>query len=479
MRCVSLERSETALLTPHANEGIDQTQGTTPSTPYSLLPTPSLLLLLLTLLVCAPSLRAQTPTVLKLTLHDTIQPVTAGYIERGLTDAADQHADAVLISLGTPGGLLSSTRSIVSAIEHSSVPVVIYISPAGSRAGSAGFFLLEAADIAAMAPGTNAGAAHPIVEGDPTGHAIDSTLKQKIENDTAAFLRSYVTRRNRNSAAAEDAVRNSKSYSDTEALNLHLIDIVAPDDRALLDSLDGKVIHRLDGSAVTLHLKGARIVTVPPSVRERLLTHLANPDFAVLLLVLGALLIYLEFNVPGTIVPGALGTLLLLLGAFGLDLLPIRHTAVALILIALVLILLEVKFPSHGVLGFTGVACLVFGLFTLVNGPIAELRVHPATALATGLSFGAITFFLAWIAFQARRNKILTGPDAMLGNLAVAITPLAPTGEVEVRGELWRATLADPLASVPAGASVIVRRFEQADALLLIVDPATAVPDKM
>jgi membrane-bound serine protease (ClpP class) len=191
------------------------------------------------------------------------------------------------------------------------------------------------------------------------------------------------------------------------------------------------------------------------------------------LVVVGALLIYLEFNVPGTIIPGALGTVLLLLGAFGLDLLPIRHTAVALILIALVLIVLEVKFPSHGVLGFTGVSCLVFGLFTLVNGPIAELRVHPATALAAGLSFGAITLFLAWIALKARRNKILTGPDAMLGNLAVAITALAPSGEVEIRGELWHATLEDPLASLPAGATVLVRRFEQADALLLIVEPST------
>jgi membrane-bound serine protease (ClpP class) len=440
------------------------------STPYSRLPIPSLLLLLLFFI--APLLRAQTPTVLKLTLHDTIQPVTAGYLERGLTAAADQHAAAVLISLGTPGGLLSSTRAIVTDFEHSPVPVIVYISPAGSRAGSAGFFLLEAADIAAMAPGTNAGASHPIVE----GGAPDPVLKEKIENDTAAFLRSYVTRRNRNPVAAEDAVRNSKSYSDAEALDLKLIDTIAPDDRTLLDSLDGKTIHRLDGSALTLHLKNARILAAPPSLRERLLTHLASPDLAVLLMVLGALLIYLEFNVPGTIVPGALGTLLLLLGAFGLDLLPIRHTAVALLLAALVLMLLEAKFSSHGVLGFTGVCCLVFGLATLVDGPIAELRVHPATALAAGIGFGSITFFLAWIALKARRNKVLTGPDAMLGHAAIAVTPLTPAGEIEIRGELWQATLRDPLATLPAGAAVIVRHFEQQDALRLIVDPATNEP---
>jgi membrane-bound serine protease (ClpP class) len=450
---------------------------TSPSTPCSLFPAPCLLGLLL-LLLLAPLLRAQTPTVLKLTLHDTIQPVTAGYLERGLAAAAEQHDAAVLISLGTPGGLLSSTRSIVTAIEHSPVPVIVYISPAGSRAGSAGFFLLEAADIAAMAPGTNAGASHPIVEGGPA----DPTLKEKIENDTAAFLRSYVTRRNRNPAAAEDAVRNSKSYSDSEALDLKLIDTIAADDHGLLASLDGKTIHRLDGSALTLHLtlngQPARIVGFPPSLRERLLTHLASPDLAVLLLVLGALLIYLEFNVPGTIVPGALGTLLLLLGAFGLDLLPIRHTAVALLVAALVLMLLEAKFSSHGVLGFTGVCCLVFGLATLVDGPIAELRVHPATALAAGIGFGSITFFLAWIALKARRNKVLTGPDAMLGHAAIAITALAPAGEIEVRGELWHATLRDPLASLPAGAAVIVRHFEQQDALRLIVEPAKPEPAK-
>ncbi len=450
MRCVGIERGSTAL-------------------------PPRILLLLFfsLLLLCAPTLRAQTRTVLKLTLHDTIQPITAGYLERGLTAAADQHADAVLISLGTPGGLLSSTRSIVTAIEHSPVPVLVYISPAGSRAGSAGFFLLEAADVAAMAPGTNAGASHPIVEGDTSGHALDPILKQKIENDTTAFLRSYVTRRNRNPDAAQDAVLNSKSYSDTEALNLHLIDTIAPDDRALLDSLDGKTIHRLDGTTVTLHLKDARVLPFPPSLRERLLTHLTDPNLAVLLLVLGALLIYLEFNVPGTIVPGALGTLLLLLGAFGLDLLPVRHTAVALILAAILLMVLEAKFASHGVLAFTGLCCLVLGLATLINGPIAELRVHTSTALAAGIGFGAITFFLAWIALKARRNKILTGPDAMLGQIALAITPLAPFGEVEIRGELWRATLEDPQASLPTGATVIVRRFERTDALLLIVEPTT------
>jgi len=419
---------------------------------------------ILTLLLAIFTLPARAQTVLKLTIHDTIQPVTAQYIARGLADAESQHAAAVLLTLGTPGGLLSSTRDIVSAIEASTVPVIVYISPSGSRAGSAGFFLLESADIAAMAPGTNAGAAHPVTP----GQTLDPVMKAKLENDTAAFLRSFTARRGRNVAAAEDAVRNSKSYSDTEALDLHLIDLIAPDDAALLHQLDGRSLKRFDGSALTLHLANATIVTDAPSTRERLLTRLANPDLAVLLLVAGALLIYLEFNVPGTIVPGALGTLLLLLGAFGLNLLPVRHTAVALLLAAVVLIVLEAKFTSHGVLAAAGIGCLVFGLATLVDAPIAELRVHLSTAIACGVGFGAVSFFLASIALRARRNKVLTGSAAMLRQIATVITPLAPTGQVEVRGELWQARLADPAATLPAGAHA---RVDAIDGLTLLVHP--------
>ncbi|NYF81331.1 NfeD family protein [Granulicella arctica] len=426
-----------------------------------------LLMLLPLLLALAPAaLRAQSkpvPVVLKLTLHDTIQPITADYLTRGLHDAADIHASAVLLSLGTPGGLLESTRTIVAAIEQSPVPVIVYISPPGSRAGSAGFFLLEAADIAAMAPGTNAGAAHPIVE----GTKLDPIMKEKLENDTAAFLRSYVTRRGRNTQAAEDAVRNSKSYSDTEALQLKLIDLTAPDDASLLAALDGREIHRFDGSAITLHLTGAKIVTFAPSTRERLLSSLTNPDFAVLLLVLGGLLIYLEFNVPGTVVPGALGTLLVLLGFFGLNLLPVRHTAIVLLVAAVIMMALETKFASHGILALAGTLSLVFGLATLVDGPIAELRVHLGTAIGAGVGFGAISFGLAWIALRARRNKTLLGPQAMIGAQAVARTPLSPAGQIEIRGELWQATLLQAALSLPAGSPV---RVLAVDGLLLIVE---------
>ncbi|GGG82477.1 NfeD family protein [Edaphobacter dinghuensis] len=403
------------------------------------------------------------PVVVKLIIHDTVQPITADYLQRGLDEAARIHAKAVIVSLGTPGGLLDSTRVMVESIEKSSVPVIVYISPTGSRAGSAGFFLLEAADIAAMAPGTNAGASHPVTE----GREPDAILKQKIENDAAAFLRSYVSRRGRNVQAAEDAVRNSKSYSDEEALNLKLIDLVSNNDQSLLSSLDGRTITRFDGSSDTLHLQNATIIEIAPSLRERLLTRLTDPNLAVLLLVLGGLLIYLEFNVPGTIIPGSIGTLLVLLSLFGLNLLPIRHTAVLLLIAAVVLMVLETKFASHGMLALSGTICLVFGLATLVNSSVPELQVHTGTALGAGIGFGAISFGLAWIALRARRGKVLTGPQAMLGAIAVARTPLTPNGQVEIRGEIWQASLRDH-ATLPAGASVLVRSI---DGLTLIVEP--------
>jgi membrane-bound serine protease (ClpP class) len=405
---------------------------------------------------------AQSPLVVKLTIHDTIQPITAEYLKRGLDDAASRHAAAVLVSMGTPGGLLDSTREMVADIEASPVPVILFIEPSGSRAGSAGFFLLESADVAAMAPGTEAGAAHPIIE----GTTMDPVLKEKIENDAAAFLRSYVTVRGRDAKDAEDAVRNSKSFSEAESLKLNLIDAVAPDDASLLAQLDGRTIKRFNGATQTLHLAHADIEPLPPSLRERLLTRLTSPDLDVLMLLCGGLLIYLEFNVPGTIVPGALGTLMVLLAIFGLNLLPVQHTAILLLFAALALMVLEAKFASHGVLGIAGVLCLVFGLATLVNGPTPEMRVHFGVAAGAGIGFGIVTFGLAWIAFKARQAKRLTGPDALLGQPAIAITPLYPTGhslpgypaigQVEVRGEIWQATLPPNTDPIPARTPVTV-----------------------
>ena len=395
------------------------------------------------------------PVVTVIHLDGTIQPVSASYLERGIHEANEAHAAAVLILMNTPGGLLDSMRDMVHSILASPAPVIVFVDPAGSRAGSAGFFLLEAADIAAMAPGTNAGAAHPVIE----GRTLDPIMKQKLENDATAFLRSFVSLRKRNLPAAQDAVLNSKSYSEAEAMQLGLLTLVAPDVPALLHSLDGQTVTRIDGKKAVLHLANARLLQAEPSPRERVLGVLTDPNLALLLLVAGVLLIYFEFNAPGTIIPGALGTLLVLTALFALNLLPLRYTAVMLLVAALGLMLLEIKVPSHGILAFAGIACLITGLLTLVAGPIPEMQVRVATAVGVGTGFGLITAFLVRIALRARRNKVLTGSAAMVGAVAIAQQPLAsqgspvPRGQVLVRGELWLAESADPL---PAGARVKV-----------------------
>jgi membrane-bound serine protease (ClpP class) len=399
-------------------------------------------LLSVLMLACCWTLagQAQQPRVIVIHLDDTIQPISADYMARGLNAAAAQHANAVLIEINTPGGLLDSMRQMVSKVIASPVPVIVYVAPSGSRAGSAGFFLLEAADIAAMAPGSNAGAAHPVV----MGAKLDDTMKQKLENDTAAFLRSYVARRGRNVQAAEDAVRSSKSYSDQEALQLKLIDLVAPDDASLLNDIDGRTITRFDGSKIVLHTRAAELVAVDPTLREEILDRLTDPNLAVLVLMVGGLLIYVEFNTPGTIIPGTLGTILVLLALFGLNLLPVRYTSVMLLVAAFALLILEAHFASHGVLAAAGILCLVIGALTLVDGPIPEMRVHLATALSAGLAFGLITVFLLRLALRARRSKVRMGGDAMIGQIAVVTQPLAPSGQVMVNGELWQAESATP-----------------------------------
>jgi membrane-bound serine protease (ClpP class) len=413
---------------------------------------------------------APQPFVDKLVLADTIQPVTAGELKQALAKANADGAQALLIELDTPGGLLDSTREMAGAILSSRVPVILYVSPEGARAGSAGFFLLESADIAAMAPGTNAGAAHPVIE---LGPQPDATMSQKIENDAEAFLRSYVTRRGRNAAAAEEAVHSSHSYTAQEALDQHLIDVVANNDWELLHQLEGREITRLDGGKLTLHLGNARVDYVRPTLRDELLDWLVNPNVALLFLVCGALLIYLEFNMPGTIVPGALGTLMVLLAVFALNLLPIRFTAALLLVAALALLLLEAKFGGHGVLAVAGIVCLTFGTLTLVAAPVPEMAISPWAALAVSAGFGGITVFLVRLAIRARRRKARVGPDALVGSLASAMEAVnlpgcAPEGHVLVEGEIWQAVASKP---IPAGAAVRVVGHEE---YLLHVEPVEA-----
>ena len=404
---------------------------------------------------------AQTPIVDKLLLKDTIQPVTADELTRAIAHASADGASALLIEMDTPGGLVESMRAMVASILASKVPIIIYVGPSGARAGSAGFFILESADIAAMAPGTEAGAAHVVFEmGKP-----DATEAQKVENDAEAFIRDYATRRGRNADAATAAVQNSHSYTSDEALNQHLIDVVAASDAQLLTALDGRQITRWDGSKLTLHLAGARIQDLRSSFRDQLLGWLVDPNIALLFLVGGALLIYLEFNTPGTIVPGALGTLMVMLAIFALDLLPIRYTAVMLLIAALILLVLEAKFGGHGALAIAGIVCLTYGMLTLVAAPVPEMGISPVVAIAISAAFGLITVFLVRLATRARKRKSRLGVDALVGSHATAMEPLSPQGHVLVEGEIWEALSSAP---APAGTPLRVTGHDQ---MILRVEP--------
>jgi membrane-bound serine protease (ClpP class) len=421
--------------------------------------------------------QAQQPLVDKLVLSSTIQPVSAGQLDRAIAQANSDGAQALLVEMDTPGGLLDSMRAMVGAILNSRVPVIVYVAPAGARAGSAGFYLLESADVAAMAPGTNAGAAHVVSE---LGK-MDDTEMQKIENDAEALLRSYVKTRNRNVEAAAAAAASSHSYTAEEALDQHLIDLTASSDAQLLQALDGRAITRNNGEKLVLHLAGARIQTLQPTLREDLLSWLVNPNIALLMLVGGALLIYLEFNAPGTIVPGALGTLLVLLAIFGLNLLPIRYTSVLLLAAALTLLLLEAKFGGHGALAIAGIVCLTFGMLTLVAAPVPEMEISPGVAIGVSAGFGVITVFLVRLAVRARHLKTRLGAAALVGSRATALEPLgpeghAPSGHVLVEGEIWRAVAGEP---VVAGSSLRVVGYEQFLLHVVPAEPTRFGPDSL
>jgi len=406
----------------------------------------------------APTARNE---VLQIVVNDTIQPITAEYISRGLDAARSNHDEAVLLELYTPGGLETSMREIITKILNSPVPVIVYVTPTGGRAASAGFFILESADVAAMAPGTNTGSAHPVL----LGAKMDDVMKEKVENDAAALMRSYVSKRGRNVDVAESAVRQSKSFSEQEALNQHLIDYIAPNEDELFRQLDGKTIKRFDGSQTTLHLASPSLKMYEMTLKEHILNYLLDPNIAAILLTVGIFAIYLEFNTPGAIVPGVVGFIAILLAVFALNLLPTSFAAIGLILGAFVLFGIEAKLQSHGVLTAGGIGLLVLGLLLLVDGPIPEMRVKLATALAISTPLGTLTAILMTLAIRARRNKVQTGQEALIGQIATVRSPLSPEGTVFLMGELWSA-----VSPVPAdtGARVRVRAVK---GLQLEVEP--------
>ena len=392
--------------------------------------------------------------VLKIVINDTIHPITDEYIGRALAQAQAQKAQALLIEINTPGGLADSTRDIIEKILASPVPVVIYVTPSGSRAASAGFFILEAADVAAMAPGTNTGAAHPVMIG---GGKMDDVMKEKVENDSAALMRSVTSKRNRNVDVAESAVRQSKSFTDQEALSQHLIDYVASSDDDLFRQMEGKVVKRFDGQSVTLNLMGQAIRPFEMTLKQRILGYLMDPNVAFILLAIGALALYAEFNHPGAVVPGTVGVVFILLAAFALNLLPTRFAALALIVGAFALFAAEAKFVTHGVLTTGGIVLLTLGGLLLVDAPIPEMRVHFVTALAVSIPLGIITAFLMTLAVRAHRNKVVTGVQGLIGEVGTAQGVLAPLGKVFVHGEIWDAVSSSP---IPAGSKVVVQKVE-------------------
>jgi membrane-bound serine protease (ClpP class) len=400
--------------------------------------------------------------VLKLVINDTIQAATEERIERALDQAAAEKDDAVLIEINTPGGVMDAMREIMGKIIASPVPVIIYVTPSGSRAASAGFFILESADVAAMAPGTNTGAAHPV---GPFGGDIKGTMKEKIEQDATALMRSVVAKRGRNVQVAESAVLQSKSFTDSEALSQKLIDYVSADEQDLFRQIASKPVKRFNGQTITLNLTGKPERGMDETLKEHILSFLMDPDIAFILLAIGALGLYTEFNHPGAVWPGTVGIVFILLAVFALHLLPIRFAAVVLIFASFVLFALEAKFATHGVLAIGGITTLVIGALLLVDSPIPEMRVKLATALAVSVPLGAITVFLMTVALRARRNKITTGIEGLIGEVAIAQTPLAPSGKVFVHGEIWDAVAT---TNVPAGERVVVHKV---DGLQLKVDP--------
>jgi membrane-bound serine protease (ClpP class) len=370
--------------------------------------------------------------------------------------------------MNTPGGLVSSTREIIEKITSSPVPVIVYVTPTGGHAGSAGIFILESADVAAMAPGTAAGAAHPVALIGPVQMKPDDEMRRKIENDIAALIRSVASKRGRNVEAAEGAVRESKSFTEQEALAQHLIEYVAATPEDLFRQMQGKNFKRFHGETASLNLVGQNTVTFEMTLKERILDVLMDPNIAFLLLAIGALSLYIEFNHPGAVIPGTVGVVFILVAAFALNLLPTRWAALVLILGAFALFAAEAKFVSHGVLTIGGIALLTLGGLLLVDSPIPEMRVHLATALAVSIPLGVITAFLMTIALRARRNKIVTGEQGLVGETGVVQTALLPQGKVFVHGELWDAVGS---ASLPVGQLVVVRAV---DGLTLHVDAVAA-----
>jgi membrane-bound serine protease (ClpP class) len=402
--------------------------------------------------------------VIELRIGDEIEPVMAEYVDSGIEEAAQRHASLVLITMDTPGGLSTSMEDIIQHILDSPVPVAIYVSPAGSRAASAGFFILLSADIAAMAPGTHTGAASPLLEIGGFPLQVDETLKKKILNDATAFLRSYAAKRGRNVELAESAVIDGKAWTETEALDGKLIDLIANSPEELLSKLDGRAIKRFDGSMVQLALHNPERVPFSMSFRQRFLSRIVQPDAFFILLIVGVLGLYTEFTHPGMVAPGVIGGISLVLALYAMHILPVAPAGVVLILLALGLFILEAKYTSHGVLAIGGIVSMLLGALMLVRSPLTHAGVSLGVAAGVTLPFALITILLMRLVLRSRLWKPATGREQLVGAPAEVTDPLVKLAEAEVfqgmvrlHGELWCAVARE---AIPAGARVRVTRIE-------------------
>jgi membrane-bound serine protease (ClpP class) len=407
------------------------------------------------------------PMVLRLDLDREVEPVLATYIDEGIADAATRHAALVLITMDTPGGLSDSMKDIIQHILSSPVPVAVFISPTGARGASAGFFVLLSADIAAMAPATHTGAASPVVAIGGFQLQIDETMKRKILNDAMAFLRSYTEKRGRNPTLAETAVTDAKAFTEKEALDGKLIDLIAASPEDLLHQLDGRTVTRFDGTKAVLSLKNAAINPFQLSARQSFLARIVEPDVFFVLLMVGVLGLYTEFTHPGMVAPGVIGGICAVLALYAMHILPVNFAGVLLILLALALFILEAKFTSHGVLAIGGIVSMMLGAMFLIRSPLTSGGVSLGVALAATLPFALITVFLMRLVLRSRSWKSTTGREELIGEEGIAISglPAGTEGMIRVHGELWQAV--SPRA-VSEGKPVRVRSVE---GLKLHVEP--------
>jgi len=433
---------------------------------------PLFLLLSGTILRQLPSVRADErsagPFVLELSLDGEVEPIRATYIDEGLADAARRHAALALITMDTPGGLSDSMKDMIQHILASPVPVAVYVSPTGTRGASAGFYILLSADIAAMAPGTHAGAASPIIAIGGFPQQIDEVFRRKINQDAMAFLRSFTVQRKRNPELAEKAITESRAFTEKEALDAKMIDLVANSTEDLLRQLDGRTITRFDGTQVTLSLKNASRASFELSARQRFLARIVEPDVFFVLLILGVLGLYTEFTHPGVIAPGVIGGICLILALYAMHFLPVNLAGLFLIGLSLAFFILEAKAPSHGVLAFGGVVSMFLGAVFLIRSPLTSGGVSIGVALAGTLPFAILAVVLMRLVLRSRRWKTTTGKEELIGAQGVAVAPLTAGAEgmVRVHGELWRAESSSP---VQEGEPVRILRVE---GLKLYVEPA-------